>query len=245
MTFRAGKRLPPMLMSSVPNVPGMRRDFMATHPHLAEQHKRMHPAPFESNQSYDRSSYDSGERLSPTNTGLVPTNAAPLRVGESGFARSELLYDPSGSFHDLKELTLGVQKFPSQAESFSDVSGRYSIRSQQLDRSMNIKPMPFSNIDSVPHFVANEKEPVCRVMAYFIEKNPYNEKDVERARRMELIFHLEDSTLEIIEPSIPNCGIIQGDVLCLQRALHYLTVVKRERTAILHCINLLCNCIGR
>lgn len=205
-----------MLMNNVPNLPGMRREFMVSHPHLAEQYKRMHPANIESNQSHDRSVYDSGERLSPTNNGVVQTSNAPLRVGEASFNRSELLYDPSGSYHDLKELSLSVQKFPSHADSFSDVSGRYSIRSQQLDRSMNIKPMPFSNIETVPHFVANEKEPVCRVMAYFIEKNPYDEKDIERARRIEIIFHLEDSTLEIIEPSIPNCGIIQGDALSLQ-----------------------------
>ena len=211
-----GKRLPPMLMSDVPNIPGMRRDLAASHPNLVKQFKVMHPEIFESSQSimgsgsFDRSVRDENQGLIPTRVSMQGWETAPLGLGEDNFSQSGLFYDPSGSFQNLKELTLSVQSFPQQGDSFSDISGRYSLRSQQMDRSMNVKALPYSNLETVPHFVANSKEPVCRVLAYFIEKVPYNEAEQERARKMELIFYLEDSTLEIIEPYIPNCGIIQG-----------------------------------
>jgi hypothetical protein len=91
------------------------------------------------------------------------------------------------------------------------------MRSQQIDRNLKVKSLPYSNIDTAPHFVANCKEPVCRVLAYYVENVGIQE---ERARKMEIVFYLEDSTLEVIEPYIPNCGIIQGLYISIYINIH-------------------------
>jgi hypothetical protein len=54
---------------------------------------------------------------------------------------------------------------------------------------------------------------VCRTIAYYSESTPENLKESIRTRRVEIVFYLEDSTLEIIEPRIPNSGLVQGKQL--------------------------------
>jgi hypothetical protein len=39
MLINLGKRLPPLTMNDIPNIPGMRRDISTTHPILYRQYK--------------------------------------------------------------------------------------------------------------------------------------------------------------------------------------------------------------
>ena len=219
-----------MTMAEIPNIPGMRRDIAASHPMLYKQFKASHPGSsdhlstsFGSGNSSCDSSLASSPNRSHINSAAVVQNNTVL--GEDNFNFSDSYYSAMKSSYDIKELTLSIQSFPTQAESYNDLSGRYSMRSQQLDRSLNMKALPYSNLDSVPHFVANGKEPICRVLAYYTEKVPYNGIEQERARKMEIMFFLEDSTIEIIEPYIPNCGIVQGTYKYIQYCIVYLLVL--------------------
>ena len=172
------------------------------------------------------------------------------------FSLASYFEDPA-KFQDAKDFNKSIQAFPTESESYNDVSGRYSLRSQMRDRVTRTRALPYSSLNEAPHFVANSKAPVCRVLAYFMEAAPMNLLEPERARKVrlsyalqpislrpppaarrpppatrhpppatrwaaishpflalprcqvEIIFHLEDDTMEIIEPYIPNCGIMQ------------------------------------
>ena len=211
----SAKRLPPMT-AEVPNLPGMRRDLSATRSTYNKQKSSIVGVGVGVTGTTEYQNFKSdNQRSSPYRSpskiwGTSPNSTSKL--GDGSYDLSDSQYSSMVSSQEIKDLTLSIQAFPSQADSFNDISGRYSLRSQQIDRSLNMKAIPYSNLDAVPNFVANEKEPVCRILAYYIESVPYNGVEQERARKMEMIFYLEDSTIEIIEPYIPNCGIIQGSL---------------------------------
>eukprot|EP00596_Hydrurales_sp_CCMP1899_P010197 CAMPEP_0119044362 /NCGR_PEP_ID=MMETSP1177-20130426/30912_1 /TAXON_ID=2985 /ORGANISM="Ochromonas sp, Strain CCMP1899" /LENGTH=594 /DNA_ID=CAMNT_0007014377 /DNA_START=123 /DNA_END=1904 /DNA_ORIENTATION=+ len=182
-------------MNDIPNIPGMRRDISTTHPILYRQYKA-------SRSQLESSAGDSLYQMDNNGREVIPTVECDFSFTDDG--------DGFATSQELKELSLNIQSFPTEADAFNDTAGRYSMRSQQIDRTFKVKSLPYSNIDTAPHFVANCKEPVCRVLAYYVESVGIQE---ERARKMEIVFYLEDSTLEVIEPYIPNCGIIQGRIL--------------------------------
>ena len=150
---------------------------------------------------------------SPTRgTRFDDASIAEQSMGDDAFSLASYFEDPE-KFKDMKEFNKSIQAFPSESGAYNDVSGRYSLRSQLRDRVTRTRALPYSTLDEAPHFVANSKAPVCRVLAYFMEAAPMNLVEPERARKVEIIFHLEDNTIEIIEPYIPNCGIMQGKML--------------------------------
>ena len=216
------------MTAEVPNLPGMRRDLSATRCTYNKQKFSTKEVGTVGSTEYENFKLDT-QRLSPYRSPSKIWGTSPnstTKLGDGSYDSSESQYSLMRSSQEIKDLSLSIQAFPSQADSFNDISGRYSLRSQQIDRSLNMKAIPYSNLDAVPHFVANEKEPVCRILAYYIENVPYNGVEQERARKMEMIFYLEDSTIEIIEPYIPNCGIIQGDIFSNVGYMHYFNVIN-------------------
>ena len=197
-------------MRSIPNVPGMRRDISTSHPGLVKQYKLFQERDMPANDT-NFTSWSQEGSLFHGSSRVLNTSGSRETIKDE-----EILPYSEPSFHDslknLSTMSLRIQSFPTQAESFSDTSGRYSLRSQGRDRTFNCKALPYSNLDSVPHFVTNDKEQLCRVIAYLLEKIPGMDEEQERARVMEVIFYIEDNTIEIIEPFIPNCGIRHGKV---------------------------------
>ena len=199
-------------MSSTPNIPGMRRDISTAYPGLVRQYRHFQSTNTRANEtnltswSQEDSLFHGSSRVlnRPMSCGSIRDEELFSRIGSS-------LND---SFKNLSTMSLRMQSFPAQADSFSDTSGRYSLRSQQQDRSFNCKALPYSNLDSVPSFVTKEREQLCRVKAYFLEKIPHDDGEQDRARVVEVIFYIEDNTIEIIEPFIPNCGIRHGKKYC-------------------------------
>ena len=224
----------------VPNLPGMRRDLSATRCAYNKQKTDITGAGITGSAEYDAIKADS-QRLSPYRNNSKVWQTSPsstTKLGEDAFDSSDSQYNSVRSSQDIKDLKLSIQAFPAQADSFNDVNGRYSLRSQQIDRSLNVKAIPYSNLDGAPHFVANEKEPLCRILAYYIESVPYNGIEQERARKVEIIFYLEDSTLEIIEQYIPNCGIIQGNLFLI--SIFFVIVMRFKIFILVHGAFLAC-----
>jgi hypothetical protein len=149
-------------------------------------------------------------------------------VADDHFSLASYFEDPA-KFQDMKEFNKSIQAFPVESGAYNDTSGRYSLRSQMRDRVTRTRALPYSSLDEAPHFVANSKAPVCRVLAYFMEAAPMNLLEPERARKVEIIFHLEDNTMEIIEPYIPNCGIMQGKMLKRHRVPKPVAFKHRSR----------------
>lgn len=109
-------------------------------------------------------------------------------------------------------LSASLNPYPSQAESFNDITGRYSLYSQLKDRKANIRPIPYSNVDNAPSFVAN-KEKVCTFGAYYWETVPENLREQKRVRYVDICVNVIHNTIEIMEPVVPNSGLSQGKLL--------------------------------
>jgi len=154
-------------------------------------------------------------------------------VADDHFSLASYFEDPA-KFQDMKEFNKSIQAFPVESGAYNDTTGRYSLRSQMRDRVTRTRALPYSSLDEAPHFVANSKAPVCRVLAYFMEAAPMNLLEPERARKVEIIFHLEDNTMEIIEPYIPNCGIMQGKMLKRHRVPKPVAFKHRSRCVSTH-----------
>lgn len=110
-------------------------------------------------------------------------------------------------------LSKSATSFPSNASAFNDTSGRYSIRSQQQDRLSKSRSLPYCNLESVPAFVHNPKEQVCRFEAFFTEAVPENLAEKTRSRKVDIFYYVEDCTIEVVEPRDANSGLLQGKVL--------------------------------
>lgn len=118
-----------------------------------------------------------------------------------------------GDSSRLLDMSKSLSAFPSNAGSMNDISGRYSLRSQQEARLSKSLSLPFTNLDYAPPFVVNQTERVCRFLAYFSEAIPENLIETMRSRKVEIKFYTEDDTIEIIEPKERNSGLVQGKVL--------------------------------
>ncbi|RLN02356.1 hypothetical protein BBJ28_00004969 [Nothophytophthora sp. Chile5] len=74
-----------------------------------------------------------------------------------------------------------------------------------LDASVLTATRPFN-----PNFIANDKR-VLRFGAYFLEAVHESNLENYRVRRCEVLYYLEDDTLQITEPKVENSGILQGN----------------------------------
>ncbi|KAL4167103.1 hypothetical protein KRP22_012590 [Phytophthora ramorum] len=77
--------------------------------------------------------------------------------------------------------------------------------SMLLDPSVLTATRPFN-----PKFIANDKK-VLRFEAYFLEAVHESNLENYRVRRCEVLYYLEDDTLQITEPKVENSGILQGN----------------------------------
>ena len=188
----------------------MRRDVSTSHPGLVKQYQLFQKRDMQPNDTNFTSWSQEGSLFHGSSRVLNTSGSHETTKDEEILPYSEPSFNYS--LKNLSTMSLRMQSFPAQAESFSDTSGRYSLRSQGRDRTFNRKALPYSNLDCVPHFVTNDKEQLCRVVAYHLEKIPGMDEEQERARVMKVIFYIEDNTIEIIEPFIPNCGIRHGNV---------------------------------
>ncbi|KUF92724.1 Thaumatin protein [Phytophthora nicotianae] len=74
-----------------------------------------------------------------------------------------------------------------------------------LDASVLMATRPFN-----PKFIAYDKK-VLRFEAYFLEAVHESNLENYRVRRCEVLYYLEDDTLQITEPKVENSGILQGN----------------------------------
>lgn len=61
-----------------------------------------------------------------------------------------------------------------------------------------------------PNFIANDKK-VLRFGGYFLEAVHESNYENYRVRKCEVMYYLEDNTIQITEPKIENSGILQGN----------------------------------
>ncbi|KAK1937860.1 EF-hand domain-containing family member C2 [Phytophthora citrophthora] len=81
----------------------------------------------------------------------------------------------------------------------------YTGGTELLDPSVVLATRPFN-----PKFIANDKK-VLRFEAYFLEAVHESNLENYRVRRCEVLYYLEDDTLQITEPKVENSGILQGN----------------------------------
>jgi len=136
-------------------------------------------------------------------------------LGEASNAIDDRSAAALSLFADLdsfEEASVSVMGYPEQGSAFNDINGRYSLRSQQRDRNTKTRSLPFSSLDSVPSFVVDDHRQ-CRFIAYFTEEVPSNLTEPVRSRRVEISYHVEDNTMEVVEPRVHNSGLLQGKLL--------------------------------
>jgi hypothetical protein len=172
-------------MSELPNLPGIRRDISAANPKLYKE--------FMASQS--------AEGFGSQTDSMVDTSS-----------------DLASYFDDPVNrdmLTSALSPYPSQGEAFNDVKGRYSMKSQMSDRLSKTRSLPYSSIENVPSFVKSKKE-TCRFLAFFRDKSMPDEIErptTKHSRKVEISIHTDDMSIEITEPKVSNCGLLQGKIL--------------------------------
>ena len=173
-------------LNDLPNLPGVKKDLKALNPKLYKEFK----------------------------ASLVPLDEASITASISVHlpeqaSLEEYLCDP-GKYEVLQKT---LNPYPAFGKSYNDVyGGRYSISSQKRDILTKSRSLPYCSLDSAPSFVKNT-DMALRFLAYFEETCVDEGKETIKARSVEIIFHSEDSTLEITERKISNCGIVQGKIL--------------------------------
>lgn len=136
-------------------------------------------------------------------------------LGASSQIKSDSFYDDKDA---LDQLAQSIYAYPADSKSFNDTSGRYSLKSAQSDRKANIRALPYSNIKNAPSFVTNTDQ-MCTFTAYFVEQVPENLDETNRIRIVDVTVHVSDESMEIMEPYIPNSGLVQGKLLKKNRFL--------------------------
>ena len=90
--------------------------------------------------------------------------------------------------------------------------------------SFSLSPLPPTRRDALcktafkPRFVALDKK-VLRVKGFYRESVSESKVEIARTRKIEILFYLEDETIEVVEPKVINSGLPQG------------TFLKRHRVA--------------
>lgn len=175
-------------MQDLPNLPGVRRDVASINPKLYKEFKASRSQAMGSVLEEDRPYYE----------------------GAGGGADDHSLHsylDDASNF-DFSRVSTA---FPSQGHAYNDLSGRYSLVSQQRDRLNKSRSLPYTRLDTIPSFVKSNAGRVSIFVAYFME--PATEMIEERCRKVEIKFYHEDNSIEIIEPRVENSGILQGKFL--------------------------------
>jgi len=170
-------------MQELPNLPGVRRDVAAINPKLYKQFKA------------------SKSVLGSVLEGVDP----PLSLEDN---QSLMSYFDEGSKFDYSRM---APPFPSDGSAYNDISGRYSLVSQRRDRLTKSRSLPYTSLNAIPSFVTSAQGRVSIFVAYFLEAA--TDLIEERARKVEIKYYHEDSSIEIIEPRIENSGIVQGKFL--------------------------------
>lgn len=96
-----------------------------------------------------------------------------------------------------------------EAGGYSDLTGRYSIHKQNLDRLNKAPNLPFSK---QPKFLSLDRK-VLRFNAYYVEPVYESPQEKERVRKCDIYCYLSDGSIQIVEHKQPNSGIPQGDFL--------------------------------
>ena len=167
----------------LPNLPGVRRDLINYNPTLYKKYKAS----------------ISTEQLEP----LVDLTA-PLA---EEFSLMSYFENPD-NFNLIQRLS----PFPRSGSAYNDEAGRYSLKSQLRDRELKTRSLPYSSLASVPTFVTNTSR-TTRFLAYFSERTMEKGVEITKSRKVEIILYLDDNTIEITEPKVENCGIVQGRIL--------------------------------
>eukprot|EP01031_Cornospumella_fuschlensis_P026714 gene26714-32282_t len=176
-------------MADLPNLPGVRRDISLINPKLYSEFK----ASRSTENLRTPGSPGFGEEGMPEEESLLSYFEEGSKFGGGAHVGSRIL-----------------SPFPSTANAYNDISGRYSLVSQKKDRVLKTRSLPYSSTGSLPPFVRQDTK-LCRFLAYFTE--PATELIEARSRKVEIKVYLEDNTMEIIEPRIENSGQIQGKFL--------------------------------
>ena len=130
-------------------------------------------------------------------------------LGASKHIKSQSLFESQDS---LDQLSASICAYPSDAKSFNDLNGRYSLRSAQSDRLSNSRALPYSDIGNAPSFVTSNDQ-MCNFTAYFVEKVPENLDETNRVRIVDITMYVVDESIEIREPYIANSGLNQGKLV--------------------------------
>jgi len=200
-----GSRSRPMTSSltELPNLPGIRRDLSASNPRLYKE--------------------------------FMASTRGSEELGDTGFDAGQ---DSLMSYFEDPEnrayLSQALSPYPSQGNAYNDVGGRYSMRSQQSDRLSKSRSLPYCSLDSAPAFVKSKKE-CCRFLAFFKEA-PLPDEIVKAttklSRKVEITVHIDDNSIEINEPKVSNCGLMQGRVLRRHQIMKRVGNAKADPTMI-------------
>lgn len=167
-------------MPELPNLPGVRRDLSLINPKLYREFKA----------SLSQASLGAEE--------------PPPRVEEEN---SLMSYFEGSKMHEFSQI---LSPYPNNGGSYNDISGRYSLISQQQDRLKKSRSLPYSNQNNLPSYITNEGR-VCSFIAYFTE---VPREGVENRSRMIFIkLFMEDNSIEMLEPRVENSGTTQGKFL--------------------------------
>ncbi|KAJ8609562.1 hypothetical protein CTAYLR_006046 [Chrysophaeum taylorii] len=98
------------------------------------------------------------------------------------------------------------------AGDYHDLKGRYSISSQQRDRSSSSKELPFNDEASLPSFIKYDRKVLC-FKAYYEENVHGSTIERQRVRKCLIYYYLEDDTIQMTEPTEGNSGIPQGQFI--------------------------------
>lgn len=170
-------------MPELPNLPGVRRDLSLINPKLYREFKA----------SLSQESLSIGEEQAP-------------RVEEENSLMSYFEHSQS----KVQEFSQILSPFPANGGSYNDISGRYSLVSQQQDRLRKSRSLPYTNTNNLPAYITNEGR-VCSFIAYFTE---VPRDGIENRSRMVFIkLFLEDNSIEMLEPRVENSGTTQGKFL--------------------------------
>lgn len=172
----------------IPNLPGVRKSAAATNPKLYKEFM-----------------------LSKSQSALLEDTVFGNNGLEDDHSVADSFLDASIRLQELHS-SKSLSAFPSQGGSYNDLSGRYSLRSQQQDRLSKSMSLPYCSLESVPAFVSNTDR-TCRFIAYYDEDTPENLLELTRSRKVEIIYYTDDDTIEINEPRVKNSGLVQGKIL--------------------------------